>query len=328
MYNYQDIKTVHLETTSRCQASCPMCVRNLHGGIENPWLELDEITLAQFKEWFPIEFIKQLNRLYMCGNTGDPIVAKDTLEIFKYLREVNPAIHLSMNTNGSAKDIKWWQELAIVGVRVIFGIDGLEDTHTLYRIGTDWHKIITNAQHFIHAGGEAEWHMLVFKHNEHQIDECQSTANNIGFNKFTTKHTSRFSDNDKTVLNKDGTTSHILQPSSRSQTLAKKLIDYNAQENTVINCKALEEKSIYINAHGEVTACCWLDFRAVPPFNASLVDFRNNKFVNLNLKTSSLEQIFESMYFKKIEEQWSTTPLLQCSKQCGKIDKFKEQFND
>jgi hypothetical protein len=41
-----------------------------------------------------------------------------------------------------------------------------------------------------------------------------------------------------------------------------------------------------------------------------------------------LGQIFESMYFKKIEEQWSTTPLLQCSKQCGKIDKFKEQFND
>ena len=26
-------------------------------------------------------FVKQLDTMYMCGNLGDPIVAKDTLEI-------------------------------------------------------------------------------------------------------------------------------------------------------------------------------------------------------------------------------------------------------
>jgi len=92
MYNLENIKTIHLEVTSRCQASCPMCVRNVHGGIDSPNLTISEITLAQFKEWFPFNFIQQLDRLYMCGNTGDPVIAKDTLTIFQYLREVNPAI--------------------------------------------------------------------------------------------------------------------------------------------------------------------------------------------------------------------------------------------
>jgi MoaA/NifB/PqqE/SkfB family radical SAM enzyme len=139
MYNYKQVKTIHLEITSRCQASCPMCLRNIQGGLENPWLEIGEITLEDFKEWLPVEFIRQLDRLYMCGNTGDPIVAKDTLEIFKYLRKINPTIQLSMNTNGSAKSLSWWKELADTDVEVRVGIDGLADTHHLYRM--DKHSV-------------------------------------------------------------------------------------------------------------------------------------------------------------------------------------------
>jgi MoaA/NifB/PqqE/SkfB family radical SAM enzyme len=51
MYNLEDITTIHLEVTSRCQASCPMCVRNIQGGILNPWLEEEDISIDQFKEW-------------------------------------------------------------------------------------------------------------------------------------------------------------------------------------------------------------------------------------------------------------------------------------
>ena len=137
MYNYTDIREIHLEITSKCQAKCPMCARRPYGGKLNPNITLNEITLEQFKTWLPIDFIKQLNRLYMCGNLGDPIIAKDTLEIFQYLRHVNPNIILSMNTNGSARNSDWWIELAKLNVRVIFGLDGLEDTHKIYRIDTD-----------------------------------------------------------------------------------------------------------------------------------------------------------------------------------------------
>ena len=53
---------------------------------------------------------------------------------------------LSMHTNGSAREQNWWKELAKYRVIVTFGIDGLEDTHHLYRISTDFNKIIDNAQ--------------------------------------------------------------------------------------------------------------------------------------------------------------------------------------
>ena len=138
MYRYEDIKTIHLEVTQNCQASCPMCDRNMNGEGLNPHLNLDELTLEDCKKIFSPEFIAQLKTMYMCGNHGDPIVAKDTLEIFRYFREYNPNMWLSMNTNAGARDEAWWTELAQVFSRmgaVIFSVVGLSDTNHLYRQG-------------------------------------------------------------------------------------------------------------------------------------------------------------------------------------------------
>lgn len=104
MYTLSEIKTLHLEVTSKCQASCPMCGRNVHGGIDNPYIKLNEISIDQFKQWFPLEFISQLETMYMCRDLGDPIIAKDIIPIISYCREVNPRLLMWMNTNGSARD--------------------------------------------------------------------------------------------------------------------------------------------------------------------------------------------------------------------------------
>ena len=58
-------------------------------------------------------FIKQLKTMYMCGNP-ETIIARDTLEVFRYFRKHNPNMWLSMNTNAGAKDEAWWRELAQV----------------------------------------------------------------------------------------------------------------------------------------------------------------------------------------------------------------------
>ena len=78
MYKLEDIRDIHLEITSRCQAKCPMCPRRINGGPLNPFIHLDDVSLETFKKWFPVDFIKQLNSLFMCGNLGDPIVSKDS----------------------------------------------------------------------------------------------------------------------------------------------------------------------------------------------------------------------------------------------------------
>jgi len=300
-----------------------MCVRNIQGGIDNPWLTIDEITLDKFKEWFPVDLIKQLDKLFMCGNTGDPIMAKDTLEIFKYLREINPNIDLSMNTNGSARNDKWWQELAHTNVRVLFGIDGLSDTHSLYRVGTDYHKILHNAREFIREGGIAEWHMLVFEHNKHQVKDCEDLSVALEFSKFVAKNTSRFREDKLNVIGRDSKTSHILYPSDKSIKITKKLED---TEPCTISCKVTQDKSLYVAANGLVSPCCWLDFNGMNPASPSLLDFTDRDLVHPDLNNNTLSEIFSSDFFNKIEQSWTDNPLRQCSRQCGKVDKFNEQF--
>ena len=45
MYNYTDIREVHLEVTQKCQAACPMCDRNENGGVDNRHIDNSFVTL-------------------------------------------------------------------------------------------------------------------------------------------------------------------------------------------------------------------------------------------------------------------------------------------
>lgn len=325
MYSLSEIKSVHLEITNKCQARCPMCSRRIQGGPLIPNLNLDEITLETFKKWFDVRFIQQLNKLYMCGNLGDPIIANDTLEIFEYIRSINSKIDLRMNTNGSARDTKWWTNLAKQNVTVSFGIDGLEDTHTLYRISTDWNKIIKNAKAFISAGGIANWHMLVFKHNEHQIAQCKELSQQYGFKNFEVKHTSRFRDRDLHVLNDNMEVTHILEPTIKSIEIRKQLLESTKKSN--IFCKVKKYQEIYVSSTGSVSPCCWLDLEWKSNIDTNKIDYLDKIKIFPNLNTTMLKDIFDSGFFNKIEETWTNSPLKECSKQCGLVDKFNIQFD-
>jgi len=324
MYKLENITDIHLELTSKCQARCPMCPRRINGGPINPLVTPTEIDFVTFREWFSVPFIQQLDNLFMCGNLGDPIIAQDCLEIFQYLRMINPTMRLSMHTNGSARNTQWWTTLAQMNIKVTFGIDGIGNSHSLYRVGTEYTKIMENASAFIKAGGVAEWHMLVFKHNEHQVEECRQLAQAIGFNNFVTKHTSRFTDNIFHVLDEQGKTTHLLEPTNRSTAMIP-LVQQNAK-SVEITCKAKTQQQLYIAADGTVAPCCWLDLNWQLPKQANRIDYMDTIGEFPNLNNTPLTGIFNSQYFDKIESTWTTKPLLECARQCGKFDKLGEQF--
>jgi len=326
MYNYQDITSIHLEVTSKCQARCPMCPRRLHGGPLLEGLDLEEIDLTTFVNWFPKDFVRQLKFLNMCGNLGDPIVAKDTLEIFKYLRDTNSEMTLQMHTNGSGRNITWWKQLAQLKVKVVFGIDGLEDTHSLYRINTDFEKIMQNSSHFIDEGGDARWDMLVFKHNEHQVDDCEQLSKDMGFKGFSIKHTTRFKDGKFDVLDDNYNITHTLLPSSKSLEMIEPAKQAMQEILPTITCKAKQDNQMYVSANGNVSPCCWLDLEWIPQHSAQRIDYmvKIGKFPNLHKQ--SLKEIFDSNFFNKISSCWTSTGIKECSKQCGNFDKLNAQF--
>ena len=75
LYTYDQIKVVHLEMTDACNASCPMCARNINGGEDNPQLPNTELSIDDIKSIFAPRFIAQLDRMYMCGNYGISIIS-------------------------------------------------------------------------------------------------------------------------------------------------------------------------------------------------------------------------------------------------------------
>jgi MoaA/NifB/PqqE/SkfB family radical SAM enzyme len=326
MYKIEHITTIHFEITSKCQARCPMCPRRISGGPINPNIHLTEIDLETFKKWFSIDFIKQLREFMMCGNLGDPIIAKDTLEIYQYLRDNNANVKLSMHTNGSARDTNWWKKIAELKIAVTFGLDGLADTHSLYRISTDFNKIIENAQAFIKSGGFANWHMLVFAHNEHQIEQCRAMSKELGFKDFQIKHTTRFRDGIFNVIDDEGRTTHVLYPTEKSKQMISKVEKSQNELKPIISCKAKRKSQLYISATGTVTPCCWLDQEWYPAYVPSRIDYMDKIGHWPNLNKQSLTEIFDSGYFDLISSCWSKNGLKECSKQCGSFDKLNEQF--
>jgi len=326
MYNLEDIRSIHLEVSSKCQARCPMCPRRLAGGPLLDSMYLEEIDLGTFVNWFPRNFIRQLHHVNMCGNLGDPITAKDTLEIFRYMRETNAHMTLQMHTNGSGRSEAWWKELASLNVKVVFGIDGLEDTHALYRISTDWSRIIYNAKIFIEAGGDARWDMLVFKHNEHQVETCEKLSKDLGFKGFSIKHTTRFKNGKFEVLDDDYNITHILYPSKKSEQMIQPALDAQKEVMPIITCKAKQDNQIYVSANGNVSPCCWLDLEWLPQHSMSRIEYMVKIKDIPNLHKNTMQQIFDSNFFNKIENAWTTCGLKECSKQCGVFDKLNNQY--
>jgi hypothetical protein len=48
--------------------------------------------------------------------------------------------------------------------------------------------------------------------------------------------------------------------------------------------------------------------------------------VRPNLHNNTLEEIFNQEFFIKISNTWRCDPLKECSRQCGEVDRFNEQF--
>ncbi len=358
MYRMQDIKSVHLEITTLCNAKCPMCARTMPKGEVNRYLPLRELTIADIRKIFSQEFLHQLAEIYLCGNYGDPIAAKSTLEALKYFKFCNPKIVTKIHTNGAVRAASWWQDLAQCCDQVYFGIDGLEDTNSLYRIGTDFYRIMENAQAYIDAGGVAKWQYIVFRHNEHQIDEARKRANLMGFKEFNVKKTGRFFSNtkmqvrqDKEVLDAQGVQTHTLEMPTeerwRNQALKNEmhlLEKYGSMANyldhTQIHCQAVDTKSIYISADGMVFPCCWVANQMYVWFQEP----RSNELwqtlsqlpqgsQSLSALQHELETIVEGPYFQQIlPRAWQQKSVKSgkpwvCAKTCGKeFNQFKEQF--
>lgn len=341
MFAFNELQQIHLEITNNCQARCPMCSRNIHGGLENPNIKVNGWTFEQYKNIITQEVMDQVDRIYFCGNYGDPLLNNDLLDMIKYTTKSKPTIHLAVHTNGSLRNSDWWKELAQSmpeNHSVVFAIDGLEDTHELYRIGTQFDKIIQNAKSFIDAGGKAEWHYIRFKHNEHQVEQAKQMAKDFNFETFVMKDSSRWiAEPSFPVFDKQGNTKYNLEKSQYSEI---KILDKSLIENyklvlssTRIDCHALKIKEVYIDSYGHLFPCCWL--ASIPyqapervetiahirkeiqdQYNSLVESFGGIDQLNTNKKT--IKDIVDSKEYQTVwNYYWNEAKMIMCGRICG-----------
>jgi MoaA/NifB/PqqE/SkfB family radical SAM enzyme len=343
-----EVKIIHLEMTERCNAACPMCGRVAPDGEGKPYLTA-EITLPDLRAWLPPDLVRSLAHVYMCGNYGDAIAARDTIACFAYIREHNEKCSLGMHTNGGARPEGWWAELAkVVGRRgkVVFSIDGLADTNHVYRRHVRWELLQRNFRAFIRAGGRAEWHFLIFRHNEHQVLEAQALAKQEGFERFVKKKSARVSDQpDKGRFEPvDAEGIPVLAPPENPEYRNADLWSshglferYGGQaawiDSTPILCKAQRESSLYVSARGELWPCCWLGYGSVPGERKELDAFidRHGGREQISLRHHSVEEILASGLYRAVQDGWAGPVergrLEKCAKMCSaELDLHGAQF--
>ncbi len=354
--DFQEVRELEVEISSRCNAACPMCARNQSGGKVKPSLRLSDWELSWVDQIFDPRFVN-LKLVAICGCYGDPATARHAIEIVERIQsKTNAAIEFY--SNGSIRAPDWWERLGKLLKRksfyasshhrktdlAIFSVDGLSDTNAIYRRHTNFEKIMANATAFIKAGGFARWDYLVFKHNEHQVNEAQALAQAMGFKEFRIRKTSRFATspdgpNRFRVLNDHGEHIYDLRPPEREEFKNVEIQKFEQLKNskpgligyldqTSIQCLYKTTfRRLYVNATGHGFPCCYLgnDFEPATRFLNS--DFQK-KFLNRyeenfnHVATKGWSEVLAHPFFmNELEQSW-TKPLtdgrlVRCGRTCG-----------
>lgn len=301
-YDLDQTETLHIELNVRCNAACPQCAR-FSGGGDNPDLALQgELTVDIVRQRIPIDLVKRLKKLLVCGPFSDPAMSHNLKPILRWFRAHNPDIVLGLNTNGSLRTAAWWSDLAHIMNQpldyVVWSIDGLEDTNAVYRRNTSWQKIMANARAFIGAGGRAHWDMLIFEHNQHQVDAAMQLAHDMGFSWFRCKISNRFDEQPVSWLS---------PPKAHKVDVA----------TGPIVCDSMKTKTLYMDSNGTFYPCCFINTTVFShPPGAMRDQIREWLGFDSGYAALTLQQVQQQRAWDRISQAWDQEPALVCERYC------------
>ena len=223
----------------------------------------------------------------------------------------------------------------------MFDLDGIDNkTQNMYRIGTDYDKVIQNAEAFSSGGGNAVWKMIPFDFNEDLVDQAKELALKHNFSHFQRNRISRveqkaveialsnelgvldkMKENDEDLMNisDEQINTQIETASELIKTIKiDKNLDIgdnleNAREQLGITCIWAEADRYQISHDGSVWRCCWTNsnYQYKTEFNSgereNWVRFteKYNEGWN-NLHFNSFSDIIKHDFFTKdLEESFS-----------------------
>lgn len=310
-------ETIHVELSSKCTLKCPRCPRT----ELKPEQLNREISLEEFKTAFDSTTLERIDKFVFCGDVGDPIYAKDFLEIVSYIKNVSKT-DVSIVTNGSYKDTAWWDQLgSMLGRhdRVTFSLDGWDqESNEKYRVNSNWESIVAGIKTLrAKSPCKMNWSAIYFNFNENKFEQMSALAKELGFDTFESVRSSKFGEQyfvngiDPLIPangNYSGSTVYkkqrlFFRPPVIDITLKK------TQAHDWARCLRWE-KEMFINVDGLVFPCPW--------FNSG---YQSNDFVQkyqdrMSIKTRTLDEILNDPMWDEFITRIETMPLDVCRIKC------------
>jgi radical SAM protein with 4Fe4S-binding SPASM domain len=263
--------SLSIEPTTACNLGCPACPSGLKV-FTRPTGKLD---LAEHENW-----LKQLSPTVFYINyyfQGEPFLHPQFLEIIKQAKQKK--IYTATSTNAHFIDDKKAREIVTSGLdRLIISIDGLtQETYESYRVNGTLQKVVDGSKAIAKAKKELKsqtpyliFQFLVVKSNEHQVDEVQELANEIGIDevRFKTAQVYDYKNGNELIPENEEYSRYIRQ---KDGTYRVKFIGGN-------HCWRMWSSSV-ITFDGQVVPCCF-DKDAEHPLGS--------------LKTQGFNQIWKS----------------------------------
>ena len=323
----------HIEVSSICTLKCPRCTR-----AEIPETLLNrQLTLEFFRTQIGSEQIKKIRKISFCGDDGDPIYAKQFLEIVAWIKEINPSIQLLIITNGSYKNAEWWQKLAITlneFDEIHWSLDGWDqESNNKYRVNCDWKSIMLGIITF-RVHNQTTYTVvasIAFRFNEDNLEGIKQIALDNQFDcwqltkstKFGSTYPDAYGSNDlleplnKTLIAKghrfereQHTISDKIRPGSDLKKLFwERALELNKSEEYPALCY-IGNKGVFLKATGEFYPCCWTALRY--PHNADIIKLAQTKF---NLHNTTIDSIIKDNYWTTEFKNFDNT---ECKTKCIK----------
>ena len=329
----------HIELSSICTLKCPRCPR-----AEIPETLLNnQLTLEFFQNQIGKETIQTIKKITFCGDDGDPIYAKEFLNICTWIKEVNPTIHLVIVTNGSYKNRAWWIALSMIlnsYDEIMWSIDGWDQaSNEQYRINCDWPSILRGLRTFTAMNNVTYTTIatIAFKFNQFHLDKIRELVLKYNIDSWQITKSTKFGSVYPDAYGEDDPLEPAIEWVSQSQKFERKIykITNRSRPSDALRDEYLKRreevlaagehpalcyvgtKGMYLKANGELYPCCWTANRY--EHNKDIIAVAETRF---NLNNRTLKEILA-------DEWWSTDfkkfDNLECRTKCT-LENFTEQF--
>ncbi len=278
---------LYVEPSTFCAVKCPRCPRTYSPNS----FKLSHLNLQEFENFISSPLWENIKTIEFGGNYGDPIFHPRLSELVNISREQHPEVEQIIHTSGNQRPNWWEQFLPNINKqdKVLFSIDGLEDTNHLYRVGSNW-AWIEKAVLLASQKATTFWKFIVFRHNQHQIIDAIKKAKDLGVSQFILTKSGLF--------NGDWNDERQIDPMAPDS----KWIARGNSIKKVFQPKCQTSSRHYLSADGQYSPCCWIEF--------------SRNYSQSISERQSLSHIMSSVELANLKADWLQNRPKTCESKC------------